>query len=67
MPTVEHVALWVKDLERERVFFERYFGATLLTETAVLHPQCRAAVPFHDVMCSDAITVRRPCRRGDGP
>ena len=28
MPIIEHVALWVEDLERERTFFERYFGAT---------------------------------------
>lgn len=27
MPGIEHVALWVLDLERERAFFERYFGA----------------------------------------
>ena len=28
MPTIEHVALWVEDLECERRFFERFFGAT---------------------------------------
>lgn len=28
MPTIEHVALWVADLERERAFFEQHFGAT---------------------------------------
>ena len=27
MPTIEHVAIWVSDLERERAFFERFFGA----------------------------------------
>lgn len=27
MAAIEHVALWVSDLERERAFFERYFGA----------------------------------------
>lgn len=26
--TVEHVALWVEDLERAREFWERFFGAT---------------------------------------
>ncbi|MCS4305131.1 MULTISPECIES: VOC family protein [Chryseobacterium] len=24
---IEHVAVWVKDLERSRVFYEKYFGA----------------------------------------
>lgn len=28
MPTIEHVALWVHDLERARAFFMRYLGAT---------------------------------------
>ena len=28
MPAVEHVALWVNDLERSRAFFQKYFGAT---------------------------------------
>ncbi len=28
MPAVEHVALWVEDLECARIFFETYFGAT---------------------------------------
>ena len=27
MATIEHVALWVEDLERSRAFFEHYFGA----------------------------------------
>ena len=28
MVNIEHVALWVEDLERARAFFERYFAAT---------------------------------------
>ena len=28
MPAIEHVALWVNDLERSRTFFQKYFGAT---------------------------------------
>ena len=28
MPAIEHVALWVNDLERSRAFFQKYFGAT---------------------------------------
>lgn len=25
---IEHIAIWVKDLEQMRAFYERYFGAT---------------------------------------
>ncbi|SHJ52582.1 VOC family protein [Reichenbachiella agariperforans] len=28
MIKVEHVAIWVKDLEKTRLFYEQYFGAT---------------------------------------
>ncbi len=28
MPMIEHLALWVEDLERSRAFFEKYFAAT---------------------------------------
>ena len=32
---IEHVALWTRDVERLRAFYERYFGATA---GAVLDP-----------------------------
>ena len=36
--TIDHVALYVKDLEGAKDFFEKYFGGKAETSTAILQP-----------------------------